>query len=274
MAKTTLLIAAAALALATTAQAQTTNRIVEPVPQADVLATIDAPVEYDENGVIKAQHFKAGDLTDAQYQALLAEADRIRAYQSNQGQYTGISYEAAVPQTTTIVESAPAQSSYEIELFEAEPVTSPSVTYATAPTIKQPAQQSTLAHKVIKGDTLYSLSKRYRVSINALQLANNMSDNNISLGQVLTIPSAVATTQTEIITPVTPRSTVTFVRNVEPVPGQSSNVYAVLPKDTLYGISRRACVSVGAIIETNGITDPNSLKPGQRLTMPTGHCLN
>lgn len=274
MAKTTLLIAAAALALATTAQAQTTNRIVEPVPQADVLATIDAPVEYDENGVIKAQHFKAGDLTEAQYQALLAEADRIRAYQSNQGQYTGISYDAAVPQTTTIVESAPAQSSYEIELFEAEPVTPPTVTYATAPTVTQPAQQSLVAHKVIKGDTLYNLSKRYRVSIDALQLANNMSNNNISLGQVLTIPSAVATTQTEIITPVTPRSTVTFVRNVEPVPGQGSNIYAVLPKDTLYGISRRACVSVGAIIETNGITDPNSLKPGQRLTMPTGHCLN
>jgi len=33
---------------------------------------------------------------------------------------------------------------------------------------------------------------------------------------------------------------VTLVRNVEPIAGQNAGVYAVLPKDTLYSISRRA----------------------------------
>jgi len=96
------------------------------------------------------------------------------------------------------------------------------------------------------------------------------------LGRVLTIPSGATQiiSETTTVAPVTSASTMTLVRNVEPVPGLGSGVYAVLPKDTLYAISRRACVSVGAIIETNGITDPNSLQPGQRLTMPSGHCLN
>ncbi len=44
-------------------------------------------------------------------------------------------------------------------------------------------------HTVVAGDTLYSLSKRYGVSVAAIQQANNLATENIQVGQVLTIPA-------------------------------------------------------------------------------------
>ena len=42
-------------------------------------------------------------------------------------------------------------------------------------------------HEVVKGDTLYSLSKKYDTTVEALQKLNNLKDVNISLGQVLRV---------------------------------------------------------------------------------------
>jgi flagellum-specific peptidoglycan hydrolase FlgJ len=42
-------------------------------------------------------------------------------------------------------------------------------------------------HEVIKGDTLYSLSKKYNISIEDLKKKNNISDTGISIGQNLII---------------------------------------------------------------------------------------
>lgn len=42
-------------------------------------------------------------------------------------------------------------------------------------------------HEVIKGDTLYSLSKRYNISVEDLKQKNNISDTGISIGQRLII---------------------------------------------------------------------------------------
>jgi murein DD-endopeptidase MepM/ murein hydrolase activator NlpD len=44
----------------------------------------------------------------------------------------------------------------------------------------------------------------------------------------------------------------------------------VQPGDTLHSIARRHGVSIGALIEVNGLGDGSSLKPGQRLLLPVG----
>ena len=255
----------------------TTNtvRVVEPVTQ-DVQAIISAPITYTDAGVVKAQHFKQGDLSTEEYNALLEEADRVRAYQVNNDKYSyGISQENT--------SSAPvAAGSYEIELFAPEAVAlEDTVVYAETTPITSFSQPAvTTAHTVTKGDTLYNISKRYAVTVDAIQSANGLYGNTIGLGQILTIPSSTTIiSENTYVAPLTLASTtspapVTLVRNVEPIPGQSSGVYAVLPKDTLYSISRRACVKVADLIATNGISNPNALQPGQRLTMPAGHCLN
>lgn len=43
-------------------------------------------------------------------------------------------------------------------------------------------------YKVAKGDTLYDLSKRYKISINDIKVANDMISNNIGIGQKIKIP--------------------------------------------------------------------------------------
>lgn len=46
---------------------------------------------------------------------------------------------------------------------------------------------SNSTHKVEKGDTMYSLSKRYNLSVNELQKLNGMTNNNLQLGQILIV---------------------------------------------------------------------------------------
>jgi len=66
------------------ASTNVTNRVVEPVtPSFDNL--ISAPIEYDENGIAKAQYFKASDLTPEQNKAFEEELRRVRAYQAQNG---------------------------------------------------------------------------------------------------------------------------------------------------------------------------------------------
>lgn len=56
--------------------------------------------------------------------------------------------------------------------------------------VQKPAERIVLSsdqHQVIKGDTLYSISKRYNISVEDLKKKNNISDNAISIGQTLQI---------------------------------------------------------------------------------------
>nr|WP_038469696.1 N-acetylmuramoyl-L-alanine amidase AmiB [Candidatus Sodalis pierantonius] len=45
-------------------------------------------------------------------------------------------------------------------------------------------------HQVARGDTLTAIAARYGVSVSAIKRANNMTSNNVMLGQTLTIPPA------------------------------------------------------------------------------------
>ena len=51
---------------------------------------------------------------------------------------------------------------------------------------KTPTYKTT-SHKVQKGDTLYSISRRYNISVQRLKEVNGLSDNNISIGQDLLV---------------------------------------------------------------------------------------
>ena len=50
-----------------------------------------------------------------------------------------------------------------------------------------PKSTQQLTHEVIKGDTMYSISKRYNTTIEAIQKLNHMNDVNLSIGQILII---------------------------------------------------------------------------------------
>lgn len=146
---------------------------------------------------------------------------------------------------------------------------SPTATYSyAAPAAQSP---SNVSYAVVLGDTLWSIANRNGLKVSQLMNANNLTSSAIQPGQILTIPSA-ALTQTYVQqVPVQDYSVTTAVqRNVTALPG--SKIYAVLPGDTLYSISKANCVSVTSISRASGISTTATISPGQRLTLPAGTC--
>lgn len=59
---------------------------------------------------------------------------------------------------------------------------------STAPNSnRNPINSSDTVHEVQKGDTLYSISKRYNVLVDDLKERNNLSGNSLSIGQILMV---------------------------------------------------------------------------------------
>ncbi|MEW6524403.1 MAG: LysM peptidoglycan-binding domain-containing protein [Bacillota bacterium] len=93
-------------------------------------------------------------------------------------------------------------------------------------------------HVVQSGDTLYSLARRYGVSVDALIQVNNIKNpDRLSIGMELLVPSRIT-------------------------------VHEVAKGDTLFEIARKYGVEVKTLTEANGITNPNLLRIGQRLIIP------
>ena len=110
------------------------------------------------------------------------------------------------------------------------------------------------------GDTLFKISLKFNVSMQAIMAANGITNPNlIFAGQVLTIPGAGSGSTPAPATP--PPATVT------PAPS-SGATYVVQRGDTLWGIARKFGVSQPAIMAANGITNPNRILAGQTLVIP------
>lgn len=62
------------------------------------------------------------------------------------------------------------------------PVTTQNNTYASPVTVPRVTK-----HEVVKGDTLYNISKRYNLTVPQLKALNNLNSNNIYLGQKLRV---------------------------------------------------------------------------------------
>ena len=88
-----------------------------------------------------------------------------------------------------------------------------------------------ISYKVEKGDTLYSISRKYQITVAELRTANNLSENDvIKVGQKLIIPDADIGTAAALSSTKTSASTAPAGKTVE---------YVVAKGDTLYGIARK-----------------------------------
>ena len=88
-----------------------------------------------------------------------------------------------------------------------------------------PVDPNATQHTVVRGDTVYNIARRYRISQDNLRAWNNLSDNNINIGQVLRVKPAgytpPATAQTP--PPATPPRTTPAPA---PTPAPSANTAA------------------------------------------------
>lgn len=64
-----------------------------------------------------------------------------------------------------------------------------SASYTDESSYSPPVSKSRSSYTVSKGDTLWSISRQYNTSVQAIQSANGLSSNLIRTGQTLVIPS-------------------------------------------------------------------------------------
>ncbi|PXA05252.1 hypothetical protein DDZ13_04645 [Coraliomargarita sinensis] len=114
-------------------------------------------------------------------------------------------------------------------------------------------------YTVKKGDNLWSLSKRYNVSVNELYAANGLDKNSVlRIGQQIQIPVEGGTAT---IDPVTPEVYQPSGYN------QATTSYTVKRGDTLSKIANQFDTSVRAIKATNGKSS-DMIRVGETLTIP------
>ena len=102
-------------------------------------------------------------------------------------------------------------------------------------------------HKVRSGETLYSLSRKYKVAVKDLKVVNKLTSSVLSKGDVLIIPQ-VANVLVE-----------------SQVVKAKGRIHVVKSGDTFYSISRQYGVKVKDLYRLNKISTKHSLAVGEEL---------
>ncbi|HUO87109.1 MAG TPA: DUF5715 family protein, partial [Thermoanaerobaculia bacterium] len=108
-------------------------------------------------------------------------------------------------------------------------------------------------YRVVAGDSLWTIARRFGTTTTALQRTNGLSSTRIKIGQVLVIPGA------------TGGGTTTVVASTS----AAASEYRVRSGDSLWSISRRFGTTTSAIQAANGLRG-TAIKPGQTLRVPVG----
>ena len=111
-------------------------------------------------------------------------------------------------------------------------------------TLKIPSKSSSsnIDYIVIRGDSLYSIAKKYNTTVDKIKSLNNLNSNNLTIGQILKIPSSDN--------------------------GNSTITYVVVSGDNLYSIARKYNTTVDELKSLNNLNN-NNLNIGQILKIPS-----
>ncbi|MCY4539471.1 MAG: LysM peptidoglycan-binding domain-containing protein [Chloroflexi bacterium] len=134
----------------------------------------------------------------------------------------------------------------------------------------------TVTHTVVENDTISAIAFQYGSTEEAIKDANGLTNSLIVVGQQLIVPINLPNptetplppdqpTPTE--TPIPPSDTPT--PTATPIPTATPVVYIVQTGDTLLGIAVANGTTVEALIQLNGIQNPDQLAVGLVLLIPT-----
>lgn len=116
------------------------------------------------------------------------------------------------------------------------------------------------SYTVKKGDTLYSISRKYQITVPELRAANNLSESDVlKEGTKLLIPNADIRNAAALSSgdKGTKSSSGTGTAKVK--------TYEVQKGDTLYGISRKFGISLAELLSLNSLEPNSTIKVGERI---------
>lgn len=115
------------------------------------------------------------------------------------------------------------------------------------------------SYKVEKGDTLYSISRKYGVSVSELRSFNNLSENEvIKIGQTLRIPEKESDKSASKDSSETTQQTSTQTQS-------ETTTYVIEKGDTLYGIAKKYNMKINDLLSLNSLTKDSVIKVGQKI---------
>ncbi len=112
-----------------------------------------------------------------------------------------------------------------------------------------------LIHEVKRKNTLYSIAKEYNVEINDIIIANPEVENGLKNGMKIRIPVEKVKGKADEAEYIVPASSNPYVTHL------------VMPKETLYSLSKQYEVTVDSILQVNNGL-PEGLKIGQLINIP------
>ena len=142
----------------------------------------------------------------------------------------------------------------------------------------EPEIESTFEHTIVRGESLYSISKTYKVPIRSIIALNPGSERGIKAGATLKIPQRYQKPEKQSI-PLVQKDTQTAMNTadsevVEDSSNGTSNEYVyhtIADGETLFSISKRYDVDIETILKLNPGISATHMKKGSviRITPDT-----
>ncbi|MAN51989.1 MULTISPECIES: lytic transglycosylase [unclassified Marinimicrobium] len=122
-------------------------------------------------------------------------------------------------------------------------------------------------YRVVSGDSLITIARRYRTSVDTIKSVNQLNSNIIRAGQTLMIPTAKHPANRYAFS-ADQRRQRTQNRS-QGSEGSTRVDYQVRPGDSFWTIAKRHGITVGALTNWNGMAPGDTLMPGQTLVIWT-----
>ncbi|MBR4179203.1 MAG: LysM peptidoglycan-binding domain-containing protein [Treponema sp.] len=127
-------------------------------------------------------------------------------------------------------------------------------------------------YKVEKGDTLYSISRKYQITVAELRAANNLSENDvIKVGQKLKIPTADISSAAALAAD---NKATTNPTGATLSAGTATKEYTVVKGDTMYSIAKKNGMTLAEFMALNNLDNSSVIKVGQKLKIAAATSTN
>jgi len=129
-------------------------------------------------------------------------------------------------------------------------------------------------YTVESGDSLYTIAKRFGITVRALREANDMKESSlIRPGQTLKIPAKAAKDSQASVAASAGKSSSKKTATAQKPSTAQKGEYIVQSGDTLLGIAIEHHLRLSTLCAANGLTPDSMLRVGQKLSIPESPAL-